>query len=268
MNLPLRHCRILNTRAVHQAASLTNKLQSYGGIVEEVPLISMRKPTDMKPILTAIHDLNTYKWIVFTSANTVQFFFDLLENENISPDEFTSLKVAAVGTKTKEKLIEKGFHPDVVPRIFDGEHLANEIILSINKEQRTQMEQGSLRVLIPRSQLSRDVLPEKLKAANIDVDTPVAYETSFNLSNKSKLNELLIQDQLDLITFTSPSTVHSFFKQVKPEVVQTKLSSIHFAVIGGVTAEALKGYGIKEYIVPKSYTIENLISEIVKVLSK
>lgn len=255
MNQPLRGLRIVNTRASHQALPLTKKLEKYGGTVLEFPLISMEKPKDLSYMVKALHRLHQYHWLVFTSANSVRFFFEMLNELGYDQSHMSHLKLAAVGMKTKIAVEAKGLTIDLVPDTFDGEHLAQTLLKVIGKNEK---------VLFPKSHLSRDVLTDELIKANIEIDNPVIYETVFNTSHKLALNKLIRKGELDLVIFTSPSTVQSFFQQVNKQHLQEK--EIHmprFAVIGAITAQALKGEGIEDMIEPTVYTIEALVEEII-----
>ncbi|MDQ0256487.1 uroporphyrinogen-III synthase [Evansella vedderi] len=254
MNGPLQGLQILNTRAEHQASSLTQKLENYGGTVIEVPLISMERTRSIQPVYEAIHSLHNYHWIVFTSANSVIFFFDTLRELGLGKSTLEHLKIAAVGSKTKKVIEEKGFSIQLVPEIFDGEHLSASLLKVLKENER---------VLFPRSHLSRDILTKELKKANIEIDNPIVYETQLNFSKKDQLNDLLEKEQIDLIIFTSPSTVQSFFQQVEKRILEKSVQKLQFAVIGSITAKALRDAGIDKMIEPEEYTIEGLVHEIV-----
>ncbi|MFA9558631.1 uroporphyrinogen-III synthase [Evansella sp. AB-rgal1] len=256
MDFPLQGVRILNTRAAHQAAPLTSLLESYGGSVLELPLISMKRTEDLHPMIDALHNIEDYDWIIFTSANTVQFFFDLIEEEGIDRVLFARMKVAAVGEKTVKKLESYGVLPHLVPSVYDGEHLADDLLSKL---------QGEERVLFPRSNLARDAIVSRLRGRNITIADPVLYETNYEMDDKKRLREVLSRNHLDVITFTSPSTVHSFFSQLGKEV---ELGSVQFAVIGDITKNALQKYGVDNIIAPKTFTIQHMVKEIITTLSE
>ncbi|MBU9721945.1 MULTISPECIES: uroporphyrinogen-III synthase [Bacillaceae] len=241
---------ILNTRAVHQAAELTKKLEEYGGEVIEFPLISISEPKDPRAVKEAIQKMENYQWLVFTSANSVDFFIHYLKQAGKETTLLKEYKVAAVGNKTVMALEDFEVEVDLVPKQFDGVHLTEELVKVVSGP-----------VLFPRSNLSSNHLINVLQNHNIKVDAPFVYETTYNFSNKIALNEALKLKHIDIITFTSPSTVHSFFQQVNHS--DKSLHDLSYAVIGTVTAKALKGYGISEMIIPDSFTIESMVEAMI-----
>ncbi|MBU9710983.1 uroporphyrinogen-III synthase [Evansella tamaricis] len=254
--LGLHGRHILNTRAKHQASELTECLQRHGGIVLEIPLISIEKPVDCTPVYRVIQQLGRYDWIVFTSANSVHFFMEFLTNEGKRVEELQRKKIAVVGNKTLKYLQKKGITPQVVPSTFSGEYLTEELLKNIKLGER---------ILFPRSSLSSNYLVHTLQQKDMEVDAPIVYETAMNTSIKKELHDTLLTEKIDIITFTSPSTVRSFFMQIDQSLIENnRLDSILFAVIGTVTAKELKEYGVKEMIIPKQFTIEGLVEELLE----
>ncbi|ADU31370.1 uroporphyrinogen-III synthase [Evansella cellulosilytica] len=254
MTSPLQGYTLLNTRAIHQAAPLTKYLEKHGGNVVEIPLISMKKTSDPK-IKEAIKMIHTYDYIVFTSTNSISFFLEILKEQGLSKREICNMKFAVVGKSTLRSLNKEGFDADIIPPIFDAEHLASAL--------KTELSAGE-KVLYPKSDLARDVLTRELHKVGIQIDDPSVYETVFRIDDKAKLNELIKKNLIHIIIFTSPSTVHSFFSQVDKEVVMNNVDKLHFAVIGSVTSRALKDEGIEEMIIPKEFTTEALVHAIMK----
>lgn len=252
---PLKGLTILNTRAQHQAGPLTKALKNNGATVIEIPLIKLQYPDDTTDLDEAISRLQLYDWIVFTSVNSVRFFMAYLEKKSLSLQIIQQLKIAAVGEKTARNIEKQGYAVRTFPSVYDADHLAEQLVKYVKKHER---------ILYPKSRLSREVLPKVLRENGFQIDDPILYETIFSEDNKETLNELIKKRKIDMITFTSPSTVHSFFRQLYVNLTKEVKSSISFAVIGPVTGDALATYGVKEMVVPKVYTIEGLVDEIVK----
>ncbi|SDZ04953.1 uroporphyrinogen-III synthase/uroporphyrinogen III methyltransferase / synthase [Evansella caseinilytica] len=250
----LRQCRFLNTRAVHQAAALTKKLEAHGGIVIEHPLIAIDMPADFSPVRQALHLLEHYQWLIFTSVNSIRFFFQLLKDEGVDLTLLENMKFAAVGGQTAAALEKKGYRAAVVPKAFAAEHLADELVNVIKSGER---------VLFPRSSLARNVVVAGLERVGIEVDAPVIYETVYDVSGAERLNRLLKAGTLDVILFTSPSAVHSFFQQVSASVWENSRHSLRVAVIGAITARALTDYRVDDVIVAEQHTLDGLIDTLI-----
>ena len=245
----------LNTRASHQASSLTKKLEMYGGEVIEIPLISIKKPFDIEALKQAVKRLDSFHWLIFTSVNSVDFFFEVLKEENMDLKQLVHLKFAVVGSKTSQRLEDYGFKATLVPDVYDGNHLAKAL---------TEVVEQGENVLFPRSSLSRDLLIKTLEKKEIAVTAPIVYQTVANKSQQTALNELIRYGKLDIIIFTSPSAVKSFFKQLDTSANFNNLDLIKFAVIGSVTANALEKAGVSKMILPDIFTVDSLVQAIIK----
>ena len=248
---PLFGKTVLVTRARSQASKLTARLEQLGAKVIEAPAIRIEEPADHYEALdAAIAKLNDYQWLIFTSANGVDYFFARLIKTGKDARALGYAKVAAIGSATAAKLREYGIIADVVPREFRAEGVLEAL-------------KGKLpshaKILLPRAQEAREILPEKLREQGAVVDVAPAYQTVAAEVDAESLREKLADGEIDLVTFTSSSTVTNLVKIIGSA---DALKEIKTAAIGPVTAETAKGNGIEPDIVAKEYTIDGLVEAI------
>ncbi|RLL47951.1 uroporphyrinogen-III synthase [Oceanobacillus piezotolerans] len=232
--------RILITRDEKGAKLFSKQLKQLGAVPLEVPLIKIQCKCEENN-WQGIKELHSYEWIIFTSANGVRCFFQLLNKKGRT---LTNQRIAVVGHKTEDALKEFGLTADLVPPLYNAETLASEFM---NKYYQT----GT--ILLVRGNLSRDVLPKRFFEARVPFDMLEVYETVANHNNKENLNEIL-SSQLDFITFTSPSAVEAFCNM-------TSLTGKWTTVcIGSTTEEMARNLGMDHIISPESdYTMEGMI---------
>jgi len=248
----LHRLRILNTRAIHQAAILTSAIEQRGGISIEIPLIVIQTPENKQRRAEELKGIINSDWVIFTSVNSFHYTRDALEEFGFHMAKVCECKkIAVVGDKTKKVVEEHGFNVDVCPgEHFDAEHLAESII---------EETEASDTFFYPKSNQSRKVLVETLTKSGRVVNEMVAYETVINEKHKKQLNQLFESNEVDIVMLTSPSTVHSFFKQISEELAPSIKANTTFAAIGRVTAEALSRYDIQKMLVPEHYTIDSML---------
>lgn len=234
--------KILVTRARNQASKLGEKLEDLGAEVIEFPTIKICEPTDkFKMLDESIKNLRNFDWIIFTSVNGVEKFFERLEKFNLDSRIFYNIKIAAIGSATAEKLKNFGIHADLIPKEFCAENLIESLKNSV----------AGKNILIARAEVARNILPEELKNFGANVTIAAAYKTV-------SAAEKIFPPDIDLITFTSSSTVENFVQAFGTDI----LKKIKIAAIGTVTAETLKNFGITADIVAKEFTIAGLVESI------
>ena len=232
--------KILVTRARTQASKLSSALKNLGAEVIECPTIKIAPPSDNFQQLDAtIKNLHEFDWIIFTSANGVEKFFERLKVHGL--DARALKKVAAIGSATAEKLLSFGIIADVVPKNFVAESLAEALKNFVDGK----------KVLLARAEESREVLPDTLKNFGAEVTIAPAYKT---------LPEIVDFDSIDLMTFTSSSTVKNFVAAYGVDV----LKKIPSAAIGTITAQTLKNFGVTPAIVAEEFKISGLVEAIKK----
>ncbi|MCR5758031.1 MAG: uroporphyrinogen-III C-methyltransferase [Selenomonas sp.] len=250
---PLFGKKILVTRARSQASKLTAKLENLGAEVLEAPTISMTDPTDSYAALDkAIGQVQDYHWLIFTSANGVGRFFARLFQAGKDVRALGYAKIAAIGSATADKLKQYGIVADVIP----GEYRAEGIVEALKGKLPSHA-----RILLPRAEEAREILPEKLREMGAEVDVAPAYRTVCGKVNREALISELTAGEIDLVTFTSSSTVRNFVEITGSAAV---LQGVKTAYIGPVTADTAKSLGIEPDIVAKEYTIDGLVEAICK----
>lgn len=250
---PLFGKRVLVTRSREQASVLSEAIEALGGEPFEFPTISVVEPEDYAPLDQAIKELNNYKWVIFTSVNGVKAFFQRLSHHRKDIRELCSAKLCAIGPKTKEALENYGLLVETVP----GEYRAEEIV----DELRGKVGAGE-RILLPRADIARKVLPEALGRMGAVVTEVTAYRTVMGGGNGAGVKEMLEQGEIQLVTFTSSSTVRNFVKLLDAPNLKGLLEAVTVACIGPITADTARELGVKVDVMAKEYTIEGLVKAI------
>lgn len=252
----LRGKKILVTRSRQQASRFATLLQSYGAEPIEVPTIQIAPPSSWEPLDLALARIHAYDWLIFTSVNGVQAFVERCAVAGQSPAELRRQKVCAIGPATAKELEIHGIHVDVVPDEYRAEAVVE--CLSAFPIDGTQM-------LIPRAAIARDVLPLALRTLGARVDVVEAYRTLLPTAGLSpEVWRLLAAGGVDVVTFTSSSTVTNFAQLIGETDLSSLLQSVVVACIGPITADTARSYGIIPTIVAPEYTIPGLAQAIVK----
>lgn len=234
--------KILVTRTRAQASKLTRQLENLGASVTEFPTIEIVNPTDgFKALDAAIKILHSFDWLIFTSANGVDKFFERLKTFKLDARALANAKVAAIGSATAEKLSAHGINADVVPAEFRAESLVDALKNSV----------AGKKILLARAEVARDILPAELEKSGAEVTVAAAYKTVPAAETK-------LDADFDMVTFTSSSTVENFIAAVGVEI----LAKVKVAAIGPVTAQSLKNFGVEADVVAREFTIAGLVDAI------
>ncbi len=252
---PLAGKTILITRAREQSGDFATLLQRRGAEVIEFPTIEIVPPRSWEKLDQAIARLKTYDWIIFTSANGVIFFWQRLKEKRKSTRLSPSLKVCAIGPATANQLKKKGVPVHHIPKEF----IAESILEGFQK-----MGVKGKRILLARAKKARDVLPKGLRKLGAEVDVVEVYRTVKPKGGSKKLKQLLQEGRIDVVTFTSSSTVDHFAELLKKEDLKKLLRGIAIAGIGPVTARTAKERELKVKIQPRQYTIPALTEAIAR----
>jgi len=241
---PLFGKRVLVTRARESADEFAEKLWERGAEPLVAPAIAIGPPDDPAPARAVLERLNTYAWVAFTSQNGVDACFAGLAAANADARRFGATKVAAIGTKTAARLLERGIRADYVPEEFVAERIAVGLL------ERTR---PGDRILIYGAQEMRPALARALREAGRPVDTIAAYQTT----HVHDATLVAHAAAADVWTFTSGSTVASFVENVPhaAELARTKI----VACIGPVTADAAREHGLPVHVVAGDATVDGLI---------
>jgi uroporphyrinogen-III synthase len=250
---PLLEKKILVPRGEKQAKSFSQLIERYGGIPIEIPLIAFRPIESNQCLQDYLRALDTYDWIIFTSKVTVETFFSFIKIEERKPFP----KIAVIGKKTADALMEKGLTPEFVPSAYVAESFVDEFMPYI---------QRGLRVLIPKGNLAREYIATSLTQAGLLVDEVVIYETYMPDESSVKLARMLTEKQLDILTFTSPSTVDHFMAVVLEYGLEQQLEECIIGCIGPATERKLFSYGLTVHASPKEYTVKEMIKSMISYL--
>lgn len=250
-NKPLFGKTVVVTRARAQASVLTKKLEAQGARVLEVPAIKIVPPADFAPLDKAIAEIDTYKWLILTSVNGVEYFFDRLLKAGKDSRALCGVKIAAIGSATAEALKGYGITADLIPSAYKAEELADALAADTK---------AGDKLLLARAKIARNVLPERLRALGAQVDVVTAYETVADCQNKEELLEALESGEASLVTFTSSSTVTNLLDVLGDK--KDLLNKVALAAIGPVTAETLEKHGLKPAVSAAEYTIDGLMTAI------
>jgi uroporphyrinogen-III synthase len=253
--LPLAPLRILVGRARHQADALSSGLRELGATVIELPFIEIRKPRSYKPLDSAIQNLGNYDWLILTSVNGVEAFWDRLKKVRRSKENLRYLKIAAIGPATCKAIEKRGLEVDVVP----DKYIAESVVKSLRKQV------AGKRILLARAKVARDVIPRELRQLGAKLDVVEAYETVVPQASRTKLRKVLQDPKLrpHVITFTSSSTVKNFVA-LSGKTVWQNGPRPRLASIGPVTSSTLRELDLPVDIEAREYTIPGIIQAIVK----
>ncbi len=248
---PLFGRRIVVTRAREQASALAERLQAEGAEVLEFPAIEIVPPESWGPLDAAVGRIAEYRWILFTSANGVRFFWERLRAAGRDARSLAPARVAAIGPATADALRARGIEPDLVP----AEYKAEGILAALAAEPL-----AGARVLIPRATEAREALPAELEKRGAKVDVVPAYRTIQSTREAKSLQELLAARRVDAVTFTSSSTVTNFCQALGEAELAALLDGVTIACIGPITAGTAQQQGLTPHIVCADYTIPALVT--------
>lgn len=250
---PLFGKRILVTRSREQASVLSEKIEALGGEAWEFPTIDIKEPEDFSAMDQAIQNLENYQWIIFTSVNGVKYFFARLNSLNTDIRKMTGVKLCAIGPKTKEELENRGMQVTYIPSEYQAEAIVEGL--------QSQLNRGD-KILLPRADIARKVLPEELVKLGCLVDDVVAYHTVRGTGNIELLVDLFEQDMIHGITFTSSSTVHNLVELIGKDRVYDLVKNSAIFSIGPITSETAEKLDLNVDITAKEFTIDGLVDAI------
>jgi uroporphyrinogen III methyltransferase/synthase len=248
---PLFGRRIVVTRAREQASELKRMLEDSGAQVLQFPTISIAPPASFDSLDVAVDE--HFDWLVFTSPNGVAAFFERLFAKGKDVRALAGTKIAAVGVVTANDLRARGIAPDVVPERF----ISTELLPLLNPDQR------GIRTAVVRAEEGRDELLDELRRRGGEVHLAVAYRTVAADVDLDALRTLIMADGIDVVTFTSASTVEHFFSKLSVEERARVLARAKLASIGDTTSAAIRKWGKEPDIVAANATIQALHDAVV-----
>jgi len=249
--LPLFGKRVLVTRAEHQTKELSRLLLQRGVVPVEMPVIKISPPGNWKELDKAILNLKNYDWIVFTSVNAVDIFWKRLRAKKLDARQFAGNKIGAIGPATAGALEERGLHPDYVPKIYTSQSF----LTGLKKQ-----DVAGSRVLLPRADIAGNELSQGLVKLGAKVHQVTAYRTATVTDSSSQAKQMLLRGEIDVITFTSASTVNGLLAILgqKWEIIK----QARLACIGPNTVAALADKGLKADIVAREHTMPGLVAAV------
>jgi uroporphyrinogen III methyltransferase/synthase len=245
---PLSGRRIVVTRARAQASELALALEELGAEVVQLPTIRIAPPEDPAPLREAAERAASFDWIVFTSVNGVEAFFAALAGVGRDARALAAARVCAIGPATAAAAARYGIRADLVPDEFVAE-AAVEALAATGVEGK--------RILLPRAEIARAVLPEGLRARGAEVAEVTAYRTVQDGAGSEEVRRRLHAGEVDLVTFTASSTARNFASLVGPDVGAAKVASI-----GPVTSGTVRELGMEVHVEAGEYTIPGLVRAI------
>ncbi len=257
---PLLGKKIMVTRTREQASELVECLENLGADCLEFATIALEPPDSWQPLDDAVKNLTSYDWLLFTSINSIKFFFGRILENGLDARCLQGVKIAAVGTATDKELRKYGLRADLLPESeFTGAGLANEL-LKVG-------EVNGKKFLLPRAKKASETLPTALNEGGGEVDIVPTYQNIRPEGQEKELRSLLTEEQVDMVTFTSSSTVKNFIFMLNAagnEEQEKLLSGVNTASIGPITSKTAVENGLKIDVQPSTYTIADLVNSIVE----
>lgn len=247
----LQGYRVLVTRAAEQAAGFSEQLRQRGAVVIECPTISLVPPASWEPVDEALKSLAGFDWLILTSVNGVRFFMARMQELGLGLQQLSHCNICAVGPKTAEALEQLGILPGLIPDQFTGEGVVAAF---------QQIDLQGKRVLFPKADGARDLIPQQLCEMGAVVVDPVVYRNIIPATLPDTAKMALEQQQLDAAVFSSPSTVRNLAALVGgADQLQQFLVGVVVASIGPVTTRACRQLGLEVGIEPAEATLEDLL---------
>jgi len=250
---PLFGLTVMVTRARAQASDLVSLLEELGAQTVEFPTIRIEDPDDTEPLDRAIDSLDGIDWLIFTSVNGVARFMNRLTSKGRDVRELKGVKICAIGPATRAEVERHSIRVDVVP----PEYVAESVVEALAGE-----DVAGKRVLMPRASVARSLLPAALREMGAEVNEVDAYKTVAETADQADRIEMLTSGNVDIVTFTSSSTVRNFVELVGKETLDTLPDSVRFASIGPVTSETARDLGIEVSVESEQHDIAGLIQTI------
>ncbi|KWW15918.1 MULTISPECIES: uroporphyrinogen-III synthase [Peribacillus] len=251
---PLKDYQVLITRGKGQADGLKASIEENGGTPLLVPLLEFTLPDRLEEVRQCLAAIHTYDWIILTSQNGVDYFFQLLGKR-----PRTLPKIAVIGSKTEVALKRYGYEADFVPSEFVAEGFVSEFI--------TILEPGT-RVLLAKGNLARSVIAEAINEGGASCDEVIIYRTVLPASSEQELVHLIKNHAIDIITFTSSSTVNHFLQIMESHELGTYIDRIVIACIGPIAAKTAVKHGLSVDVCPDVYTTDAMVADIIHFIMK
>ena len=249
--MSLRGKRILVTRGEGQAEEFSAVIRKRGGVPVIFPTVRLVPPDDTGPLDEALACLGAFSWVLFTSANAARFFFEHAEKRGVRkiPE---GIRIASVGPGTTRELARHGSPVHLTAEKHTAEGLV-EVLAGEGF--------AGKRFLLPRAQEGRDVIPEEISRRGGTVDIVTVYRNGLPPRDEKAAGEIGERPP-DVCTFASPSAFRNFFLLLGEEYAASVLSRSRIAVIGEVTARAVRERNYPVDIMPETFTLAGMLEAI------
>ncbi len=259
---PLFHKRILVTRTREQASSLVVGLEERGASCLECSTINIQPLEDYSRFDGELERLDEYHWVLFTSINGVKYFFKRLHAKGMDARDLKGPAFGCVGKATADFLFQYGINADLIPPTFTGEGLAKSLL-----------DQGveGRNILIPRAKEGQEYLPETLRGAGAQVVVVPVYQNIPEDAQAEAVRKELGENSIDMITFTSSSTVSNFIAMLgveSKEELQQLLLGVKIAAIGPITAKTVIDNGLTVDVEAEEHTVDGMLAAITEYWDK
>jgi uroporphyrinogen III methyltransferase/synthase len=256
-NRPLSGKRVLVTRPAVQSTRLEKLLLERGALPVRLPVIEIQPESGNAKLDRAIKRIKSYEWLIFTSINGVKAFFSRLEQLGMDSRRLAGVKIAAIGPATSGELLQQGIKPDYIP----GEFTSAGLLAGLGKKNIR-----AKRFLLARADIADKELSEGLIRLGAQVDDITVYHTANIRYSREHLRRLLSGGRIDIITFTSASTVKGLVQGLtKTHIALIKAKT---ACIGQKTAGAAIAAGLKADIIAGTATLEGMVTAMEKYFSE
>ncbi|MQA00417.1 MAG: uroporphyrinogen-III C-methyltransferase [Dehalococcoidia bacterium] len=251
---PLAGKQVLITRTRTQASALADLLRAEGAHPVLLPAIEVERRVDDRDLAKAVHhlDLREYRWVVFTSANAVDAFLDVLLDRGEDVRLLGGANLCAIGDATARALRARGLRADMVPADADGEGVVDAL-----RRQPHDLAVTGARVLLPRAEGARDVLPQGLREVGATVDELTLYLAAPPAEPPAGALDLVRSGGIDVATFTSSSTVTNLAGLLGGDL--SPLRDAVIACIGPVVAKTAEEHGLRVDVVAEDRSMAGLV---------
>lgn len=257
MNLPLFGKTIVVTRAAGQSSQFSYSLQNYGAKVIEMPTIEIVAPSSWGELDRAIAALNEFDWLILTSTNAVDYFFERLASQLQDLRGLSAIKIAVVGEKTAQRLRQRGLQPDFIPPEF----VADAMVVNFPESN------AGKKILFPRVETGgRDVLVRAFSDRGAIITEVAAYQSTCPSIPDAKAIAVLQEQAVNLVTFASSKTVKHFCELLQKAIGDhwlESLEAVKFASIGPQTSKTCRALLGRIDIEAEEFTLDGLIKAIV-----
>ena len=253
MNRP----RVLITRSPHQASTLADQLRAVGADPVLIPTIELADPTTFAHLDAAIARLDTFHWLIFTSANAVEAFAKRAEKPSLSTQ-----KIAAIGSATARALEALGLHVDLLPPQAVAESLANQLL-----PHALQPDGNPTRFLLLRAEIAREYLPDTLCGAGADVTIAPVYRNVVPADSIAAVRHLFSSPDRwpAAITFTSSSTATNLLALLEVAGLSLPMEILRIS-IGPITSQTLRDLNAPPHAEATESNLPSLVEAVIKSL--